>query len=112
MDGDILGIQRKHRVQCIPEAGHTVLGQSGDQIHVYNGDAAFADDVIGGQNIRRRVGTAHGPQDLVLHRLGIDRHPVHAQILEHRHFVGGDGVRRPASTVNSASRSSSSTCRR
>ena len=93
VDGDVVCAKGETRVQRPAKALRRVLRQSRDQIHVHVGEVGLGHQVHGADDIRRAVAAADGPEDMVLHGLGVHGDPGDAVGLENRQLFPCDGVR-------------------
>ena len=84
VDGDVGGVQCRHRVQTAAEARRGVRGKPRDQIHVDGAEARVHRFAVGAKHVCRLVRPSAGAQNGVLHGLGVDAHAVGA--------AGADGL--------------------
>ena len=87
VDGDIGGIQRNHPIKAVAESFIGVLGKTGDQVHIDSIKACIHRLMVAAQHIFPGVGTAAGPQDSIVHSLGIDAHSVRSVGPDGREFL-------------------------
>ena len=93
MDGDVGGVQGGHRVQGTPEAVKIIRGKTGNQIHIDGGKARFFRLTVGSNYVCPGVRSAAGPEDGILHGLGVDAHPVGSVLPDSPKLFQIQGVR-------------------
>ena len=87
VDGDVVRAVGQTGVQGPAEALRGVRRQSRDQVHVHMGKAVPRRQLHGPVNVPGGVVPADGPEDAVVHGLGIDGHPGDAPGLQNRQLL-------------------------
>ena len=93
VDRDVVGAEGQAPVQGTAEALRRIRRKPRNQIHIHMGESISRHQLHGRLNIGGGVAAADGPEDMVLHGLGVHRDPGDAVGLEHRQLFRGDGVR-------------------